>query len=71
MIPRVVAAEVHFAVADEVPVRPDPCPQHERDNPEEDGDVVPPCEQIGRGRVRFVQRIVRIAHYRKELSKRA
>jgi hypothetical protein len=33
--------------------------------------VIPPREEIGRGRVRFVRRIVRIAHYRKGLSKRA
>lgn len=46
VIPRVVAAEVHLAVLDEVAVRPEASPQHEGHGPEEERDVVPPFEDV-------------------------
>jgi hypothetical protein len=48
VIPRVVAAEVHFTVLNEVTVRPETGPQHERERPEEDRDVIPSLEGIER-----------------------
>jgi len=47
VVPRVVAAEVHLAVLDEVAVRLQSRPEHEREDAEKHRDVVPPLEQIG------------------------
>ena len=69
MIPRVVAAEVHLAVSNEVTVRAEAGPQHERERPEEDQDVIPPPEDVeGRSPV-VADGVGLLTHYTKSLPK--
>ena len=69
VVPRVVPAEVHLAVLDEVPVRLKTGPEHERQCAEKNRDVVPPCEEVGGGPVRLRRWVVRVAHYVKTTAK--
>ena len=70
VIPRVVAAEVHLAVNDEVAVRLDPRPEHEYHDAEESGDVVPPFEEIERIVSTSAGGVALLAHYTIALAKR-
>ena len=63
VVPRVVAAEVHLAVSDEVAVRLEARPEHHRQHAEKNRDVIPPFQQIGRRSVRGGWPIVRLTHY--------
>ena len=64
MIPRVVAPEVHLAVADEVPVRPEASPQHEYECPEEERDMIPLLEGVERRSLAASSGFCLLAHYK-------
>ena len=70
VVPRVVAAEVHVTVDDEVAVRLDPRPEHEYHDAEESGDVVPPFEEIERIVSTSAGGVALLAHYTIALAKR-